>query len=98
MPDGTWKSPVVSVSASAVTLTVGLAGPDLPPSLPVAATAGRAEEDKSHVMPERPGESRNDPKREVPVKPPVPPPAPDPAEPPPPAGPVVDLPALTNQL
>ncbi len=65
----------------------------------IAGQAGRAEEDKSHVMPERPGESRNDPKREVPVKPPVPPPAPDPAEPPPPpAGPVVDLPALTNQL
>ena len=45
--------------------------------------AGRAEEDKAHVMPERPGEKRNDPKREVPVKPPAPPA--DPAEPPPPA-------------
>ena len=50
----------------------------------IAGTAGRAEEDKSHVMPERPEENRNDPKREVPVKPPLPPP--DPAEPPPPLG------------
>jgi rhodanese-related sulfurtransferase len=52
----------------------------------IAGQAGRAEEDKSRVMPERPGESRNDPKREVPVKPPAP--APDPAEPPPPGGPI----------
>jgi len=48
----------------------------------MAGKAGRAEEDRAHVMPERPGESRNDPKREVPVKPPAP--SPDPAAPPPP--------------
>jgi rhodanese-related sulfurtransferase len=48
---------------------------------------GRAEEDRPHVMPERPGESRKNPQREVPVKPPAPPPSPDPATPPPPAGP-----------
>jgi rhodanese-related sulfurtransferase len=48
----------------------------------IAGQAGLGEEDRSHVMPERPGESRNDPKREVPVKPPVP--SPDPAAPPPP--------------
>jgi rhodanese-related sulfurtransferase len=52
----------------------------------IAGKAGRAEEDRSHVMPERPGESRNDPQREVPVKPPLPPP--DPAEPKPPIAPI----------
>jgi rhodanese-related sulfurtransferase len=57
----------------------------LPASM--AGQAGHGEEDKAHVMPTRPGESRNDPKREVPVKPPAPPPDPDPAAaPPPPAG------------
>jgi phage shock protein E len=56
----------------------------LPASM--AGTAGHGEEDKSRVMPARPGESRNDPKREVPVKPPAPSPDPDPAAPPPPAG------------
>jgi rhodanese-related sulfurtransferase len=50
-----------------------------------ASMAG-AEEDKSHVMPERPGERRNDPQREVPVNPPVPPDV-DPAVPPPPPPP-----------
>ena len=38
------------------------------------------------VMPEKPGEKKNDPNREVPVKPPVPPPAPPDAPPPPPPG------------
>jgi rhodanese-related sulfurtransferase len=56
----------------------------LPASL--VGKGGRAEEDRPHIMPERPGESRKNPTREVPVKPPPPPP--DPATPPPPpAGP-----------
>ena len=57
----------------------------------IAGRRGVAEEDTAHVMPERPGETKTDPKREVPVKPPtLPPESPAPASPPaspPPADP-----------
>lgn len=49
-----------------------------------ANIAGQAEEDREHLMPVRPGEKKNDPTREVPVKPPPPPPAPSPPPPSPP--------------
>jgi rhodanese-related sulfurtransferase len=54
--------------------------------LPARIAEKRGEVEERPVMPERPGESekKNDPNREVPVKPPVPPPAPPEAPPPPP--------------
>jgi rhodanese-related sulfurtransferase len=55
--------------------------------LPARIAERRGEVEKpSVVMPEKPGEKKNDPNREVPVKPPVPPPAPPDAPPPPPPG------------
>ncbi|HET7041596.1 MAG TPA: rhodanese-like domain-containing protein [Gemmatimonadales bacterium] len=53
--------------------------------LPARLAERRGEVEKPPVvMPEKPGEKKNDPNREVPVKPPVPPPAPPDASPPPP--------------
>ncbi|HET9210659.1 MAG TPA: rhodanese-like domain-containing protein [Thermoanaerobaculia bacterium] len=53
--------------------------------LPARIAERRGEVEKpAVVMPEKPGEKKNDPNREVPVKPPVPPPAPPDASPPPP--------------
>jgi phage shock protein E len=52
--------------------------------LPARIAAQQGEMEKKPVMPERPGEKKNDPNREVPVKPPIPPPAPPDAPPPPP--------------
>lgn len=55
--------------------------------LPARIAEKRGEVEKSPVvMPEKPGEKKDDPNREVPVKPPVPPPAPPDAPPPPPPG------------
>jgi rhodanese-related sulfurtransferase len=55
--------------------------------LPASIAERRGEAEKpSMPMPEKPGEKRNDPNREVPVKPPIPPPAPPDAPPPPPPG------------
>ncbi|HEY2292947.1 MAG TPA: rhodanese-like domain-containing protein [Thermoanaerobaculia bacterium] len=55
--------------------------------LPVRIAERRGEVEKPPiVMPEKPGEKKNDPNREVPVKPPVPPPAPPDAPSPPPPG------------
>ncbi len=49
----------------------------------IAGRRGVSEEDDSHTMPERPGEAKNDPRREVPVKPPqLPPESPAPSSPP----------------
>ncbi|MFL6233785.1 MAG: rhodanese-like domain-containing protein [Thermoanaerobaculia bacterium] len=45
--------------------------------LPARIAEKRGEVAPRPVMPERPGEKKNDPNREVPVKPPVPPPAPE---------------------
>jgi rhodanese-related sulfurtransferase len=53
----------------------------------IAGKGGRAQEETEHLMPERPGESKSDPTREVPVKPPQPPPAAPPPSPPPPSPP-----------
>jgi rhodanese-related sulfurtransferase len=56
--------------------------------LPARIAERRGEVEERPVMPEKPGEieKKNDPNREVPVKPPVPPPAPPDAPPPPPPG------------
>lgn len=58
--------------------------------LPARIAERRGEMEEHPPMPEKPGEKRNDPNREVPVKPPVPPPpppeAPPDAPPPPPPG------------
>lgn len=54
--------------------------------LPARIAERRGEVEPHPVMPEKPGEKKNDPNREVPVKPPVPPPAPPDAPPPPPPG------------
>jgi rhodanese-related sulfurtransferase len=55
--------------------------------LPARIAERRGEAEKPPiVMPDKPGEKKNDPNREVPVKPPVPPPAPPDAPPPPPPG------------
>jgi phage shock protein E len=61
--------------------------------LPARIAAQQGEIEKKPVMPEKPGENKkkNDPNREVPVKPPVPPPAPPDAPPPPPPGVVAAL-------
>jgi rhodanese-related sulfurtransferase len=69
----------------------------------IAGRRGVAEEDDEHTMPERPGEAKTDPRREVPVKPPpLPPepatppasptPVPPPADPRPPLSPTVAAP------
>lgn len=54
--------------------------------LPARIAEKRGEVEPRPVMPEKPGEKKNDPNREVPVKPPVPPPAPPDAPPPSPPG------------
>ena len=56
--------------------------------LPARIAERRGEVEERPVMPDKPGENekKNDPNREVPVKPPVPPPAPPDAPPPPPPG------------
>jgi rhodanese-related sulfurtransferase len=54
--------------------------------LPARIAERRGETEEKPVMPERPGEKKNDPNREVPVKPPQPPPPPpeqNPSPPPP---------------
>jgi rhodanese-related sulfurtransferase len=59
----------------------------------VAGRRGLADEDDEHLMPTRPGEEKNDPTREVPVKPPALPPPP-----PPPPGSKPPLVAATRQI
>lgn len=60
--------------------------------LPARLAEKRGEAEERPVMPEKPGEKKNDPNREVPVKPPEPPPAPPEAPPPPPPSGVVAAP------
>ena len=62
--------------------------------LPARIAERRGDVEERPVMPDKPGETekKNDPNREVPVKPPVPPPAPPDAPPPPPPSGVVAAP------
>ncbi len=60
--------------------------------LPARLAEKRGETEERPVMPDKPGEKKNDPNREVPVKPPEPPPAPPDAPPPPPPSGVVAAP------